>query len=129
MMFERDRVESERVMMAGLLDGVILLAQAGGDSSTWSGLALLLPIPFLFYFLIILPQQKQEKTRRAMIDSLKKNDKVLTSGGIYGTVVSVDGGNDRVVLRVDDDKGTKISFTRSSVARVIEQTDKPADAS
>ncbi len=129
MMFERDRVESEHVMMAGLLDGVILLAQAGGDSNTWSSLALLLPIPFLFYFLIILPQQKQEKTRRAMIDSLKKNDKVLTSGGIYGTVVSVDGGNDRVVLRVDDDKGTKISFTRSSVARVIEQTDKPADAS
>ncbi len=115
-------------MMAGLTDGVLLWAQAGGDSNSWSGLALLLPIPFLFYFLIILPQQQQEKKRKAMIESIKKNDKVLTSGGIFGTVVSVDGGSDRVVLRVDDDKGVKMSFTRSSVARVIEPTDKPADA-
>lgn len=115
-------------MMAGLTDGALLWAQAAGDANSWSGLALLLPIPFLFYFLIILPQQKQEKNRKTMIESLKKNDKVLTSGGIYGTVVSVDGGADRLVLRVDDDKGVKMSFTRSSVARVIEPSDKPADS-
>ena len=45
-----------------------------------------------------------------MIEALKKNDKVLTAGGIYGTVVSVDPARDRVVLRVDDDKGVKLTI-------------------
>ena len=89
----------------------------------------LLPIPFLFYFLIILPQQQQEKKRRAMIDALKKNDKVLTTGGIYGTVISVDANNDKVVLRVDDERGVKLAFTKASVARVLEaSSEKPAES-
>ena len=75
------------------------------------------------------PQQQQEKKRRAMIDGLKKNDKVLTTGGIYGTVISVDAENDKVVLRVDDERGVKLAFTRASVARVIESSsEKPAEA-
>ena len=57
-----------------------------------------------------------------MIDALKKNDKVLTSAGIYATVVSVDNDHDRVVLRVDDEKGVKVSFSKSSVVRVLEAT-------
>jgi preprotein translocase subunit YajC len=81
---------------------------------------MLLPIPFLFYFMIWLPQQQQEKKRRAMIEALKKNDKVVTSGGIYGTVISVDSTQDKVVLRIDDDKGVKMTLTRSSVVRVLE---------
>ena len=88
-----------------------------------------LPIIPLFYFLFILPQQQQEKKRRAMIDSLKKNDKVLTTGGIYGTVISVDAKTDKVVLRVDDERGVKLAFTRASVGRVIESSsEKPAEA-
>ncbi len=107
----------------------LVFAQAQGDGSGWGFFALLLPMAFLFYFMILLPQQQQEKKRRAMIEALKKNDKVLTSGGIYGTVVSVDGGNDRVVLRVDDERGVRMAFTRSSVAKVIEQADKASEAS
>ncbi len=75
---------------------------------------------FLIYFMILRPQKQQDQKRRAMIDAMKKNDKVLTTGGIYGTVISVDPSQDRVVLRVDDEKGVKVSFARSSVARVIE---------
>ena len=76
-----------------------------------------------------MPQQQQEKKRRAMIDGLKKNDKVLTTGGIYGTVMSVDAKNDKVVLRVDDERGVKFAFTRASVGRVIESSsDKSAEA-
>ncbi len=63
---------------------------------------------------MIRPQQQQEKKRREMIDALKKNDKVLTSAGIYGTVVSVDNEDDRVVVRVDDDRGVKIAFSKAS---------------
>ena len=44
----------------------------------------------IFYFLILRPQQQQEQKRKAMIDAIKKNDKVVTTGGIYGTVISVD---------------------------------------
>ncbi len=83
-------------------------------------LPFLLPILFVFYFLIILPQQQQEKKRRAMIEKLKKNDKVLTTGGLYATVISVDSSHDRVVLRVDDERGVKMAFTMASVARVLE---------
>ena len=98
-------------------------------NSTWLPYIYLLPIPFLFYYMIIRPQQQQERKRRAMIDALKKNDKVLTNGGIYGTVISVDNNQDRVVLRVDDEKGVKVSFTRSSVARVLEAPlDKSAES-
>ena len=103
-----------------LVDLPLLFAQDA--NSTWLPYIYLLPIPFLFYFMIIRPQQQQERKRRAMIDALKKNDKVLTSGGIYGTVVAVDSDHDRVVLRVDDEKGVKLAITRSSVARVIEAT-------
>jgi preprotein translocase subunit YajC len=108
------------MMLEQLRNGVLLFGQDGGNSSFLSMFIYLLPIPFLFYFLIIRPQQQQEKTRRAMIDALKKNDKVLTSGGIYGTVVSVDATNDRVVLRVDDERGLRLTFTKASVARVLE---------
>lgn len=116
-------------MMLDLLQSVSLFAQDGGNANFLGTFVYLLPIPFLFYFLIILPQQQQEKKRRAMIDALKKNDKVLTSGGIYGTVVSVDAGNDRVVLRVDDERGLRITFSRSSVSRVLEVSpDKSTEA-
>jgi preprotein translocase subunit YajC len=112
----------------------ILFAQAAaGNAPTPSPFATLLPflpaIP-LFYFLLIRPQQQQEKKRKQMIDNLKKNDRVLTVGGIYGTVISVDAENDRVVLRVDDDGKIKIPFSKTSVVRVISDgSEKSADAS
>jgi preprotein translocase subunit YajC len=108
----------------------LLFAQDVGNASSWSGLLILLPIPFLFYFMIWLPQQQQEKKRRALIDSLKKNDKVVTAGGIYGTVISVDPTQDKVVLRIDDDKGVKMTTTRSSVVRVLDaSSDKTTESS
>jgi preprotein translocase subunit YajC len=117
--------------MPALFDGVgLLFAQDMGNSNNWSGLLFLLPFPFLYYFMIWLPQQQQEKKRRAMIEALKKNDKVVTAGGVYGTVISVDPTQDKVVLRIDDDKGVKMTMTRSSVVRVLETTsEKAAEAS
>jgi preprotein translocase subunit YajC len=106
--------------MIGLFAGLpLVFAQDAGSGGLLSLLLPLAPVPFLYYILVFRPQQQQEKARRALIDGLKKNDKVLTNGGIYGTVISVDTANDRVVLRVDD--GVKITFTKSSVARVLEE--------
>lgn len=103
---------------------------AGTGPNPLSTLLPLLPIPILFYFLMIRPKQIEDRKRLEMIGALKKNDKVMTSAGIYGTVISLDNDQDRVVLRVDDDKGVKLTFSRSSVLKVVETTqDKDKAAS
>jgi preprotein translocase subunit YajC len=83
----------------------------------------------IFYLVMVRPQRQEQQKHRQMLAALKKNDKVVTSGGIYGTVTSVDTASERVVLRIDDEKGVKVTFTRSSVARVIEPSaDKPVES-
>ena len=115
-------------MLGFRIDLLPLLAQQDGSG------AAMLPIYVigfvaLFYFMLLRPQRQQEQKRRAMIDAIKKNDKVVTTGGIYGTVTAVDANSDRVILRIDDEKGVKVAFTRSSVARVIEPSaEKPAES-
>jgi preprotein translocase subunit YajC len=70
----------------------------------------------VFYFLLIRPQSKEKKRRAQMIAAIKKNDRVITVGGIMGTVVSVK--DDDITLKVDESSNTKITFTRSSIQRV-----------
>lgn len=123
--------------MLGLFSGVFtLLAQAApaaagkaAEPSPYLQVAPFLAVPFIFYFLMIRPQQQQEKKRRELIDKLKKNDKVLTASGMYGTVVSVDEKGDRVQLRLDDDGKVKISFTKASIVRVINESTEKATES
>lgn len=67
----------------------------------------------LFYFIVMRPQQKEQRRRQELLEALKKNDKVLTIGGIIGTIVDFSSDGHRVTLRVDD--GTRIKFTRSSI--------------
>jgi len=65
----------------------------------------------IFYFLLIRPQQKQQADHKKMIENLKKNDEVITSGGIHGTIANV---KDAVVtLKVDDN--VKIDVQKSSI--------------
>jgi preprotein translocase subunit YajC len=123
--------------MPGPFDALpLLFAQAqnapgGGGanqgSGTWTFFIYVAIIGLWFYILLLRPQQKQEKQRKAMLQALKKNDKVVTSAGIYGTVVSIEDGQDRVVLRVDDDRGIRIAFTRASIVRVLDGQDKDKD--
>jgi preprotein translocase subunit YajC len=107
----------------------LLFAQDAG-SGAGNGLTgmftVMLPAFVALYFLVLLPQQRQERRRRKMIDSLKKNDRVLTAAGIYGVVASVDSSQDRVVIRVDDEKGIKLTVTKSSVSQVL-TTDQDKD--
>lgn len=67
----------------------------------------------LFYVLLIMPQQKRFKKHKAMIDALKKGDKVLTAAGFIGTVDKVDSDKGEVVL--DLGHGTKVTALRSSI--------------
>lgn len=76
-----------------------------------------LPLIILFaamYFLMIRPQQKQAKERKAMIEALKKGDRVTTIGGMHGTIEEID--EVSVVLKVAD--GVKIKFNRTAVGMV-----------
>lgn len=71
----------------------------------------------IFYFMIIRPQQKRQKETAAMLASVKKGDRVLTTGGIYGTVVGTK--DDVVVLKVTDE--VKMEFSRASIVQVKER--------
>jgi preprotein translocase subunit YajC len=79
----------------------------------------LIAIVALFWFLLIVPQQREKKRRQAMLSELKKNDRVITVGGIYGVVTNVHREADEVTIKVDETANVKIRVTRSSVARVL----------
>ncbi len=71
----------------------------------------------IFYFMIIRPQQKRQKETQSMLEKVGKGDRVLTSGGMYGTVIGVD--KDIVVLKVADN--VKIEFSKASIVQVKER--------
>lgn len=71
----------------------------------------------IFYFLIIRPQNKRQKETKQMLSALKKGDRVVTIGGIRGTIFSLK--EETVVLKVDDN--TKIQFSRSAISSVVEK--------
>jgi len=75
----------------------------------------LIAIIAIFYFLIIRPQSKKQKETQKMLSALKKGDKVITIGGIHGTIQTVR--EHSVVLKVDE--GTKIEFTRSAISSIV----------
>ena len=79
------------------------------------------PIILIFYFLIIRPQRQQQKKIKEMLANLKKNDEVITTSGIHGTVVIVK--EKTVVLRVDE--GCRIEFDRESIGVVTNTEVKP----
>ena len=89
-------------------------ASAQGQGSFMILLPMYLIIFLVFYFFLIKPQQKQQKEKQAMIDSIKKNDEVITVGGIYATVVNVK--DKSVVLKVDDN--VKIEFDKNSITLI-----------
>jgi preprotein translocase subunit YajC len=122
------------LMLGSLADFLFFFAQAAPAAKQPEQNSLLqflpfLPIPFVFYFMLIRPQQQQEKKRREMMDKLKKNDKVLTAAGMYGTVISVDESGDRVQIRLDDDGKLKVTFTRASIVRVLNDSSEKSTES
>lgn len=72
----------------------------------------------LFYFLLIRPQQKRQKSVREMQSNLKKGDKIVTIGGLHATVDAIDEGT--VVLKSAD--GSRLTFDRNAVRDVVESS-------
>lgn len=97
------------------------MGQAGGQPGAAGGIAGFLPIIILFaifYFLLIRPQQKKAKEHREMITHLKNGNQIITSGGIYGTILSLD--ENTITLEVADNVNIKVS--RGNVGMLISET-------
>ena len=75
-------------------------------------------IILIFYFMIIRPQQKRTKERKKLIESMKKGDKVITSGGMYGTIAGLD---EKTVLLEIADK-IKVKLDRSAIATIVSES-------
>jgi preprotein translocase subunit YajC len=86
-----------------------------GTGSIFTSFLPLIAIVFIFYFLIIRPQNKKRKETEKMLAALKKGDRVVTIGGLHGTVQSVK--DSTVIIKVDDN--VKLEFLRSAVSNVI----------
>jgi preprotein translocase subunit YajC len=93
---------------------VFLAMQAAGGMG-WLSVAPLVFIFGIFYFLLILPQQRRQKKWTAMLDSLKTGDKVTTSGGLRGTIMALK--DDSVHLRVPPNN-VLLEVTKASVTQV-----------
>lgn len=89
---------------------------AGGSSAIYTQLLFFAAIFAIFYFLLIRPQQRQKRERETMLALLKKGDRVVTTGGLYGTVTGLD--EQKVVLRVADQ--VKLEFDRVAIGRIVE---------
>ena len=79
----------------------------------------LIPLGLMFaimYFMVIMPQQRQRKKMQAMLAELKAGDKIVTSGGIYGTINGIDG--DSVILKISSEPQVKIRIARAAIAQV-----------
>lgn len=100
-----------------MLNALSLFATASASGSEASPLLQFAPLVFIFvifYFLLIRPQQKKQKELQTMIETIKKGDRVVTAGGIIGTVAGIQ--NDYVVLKVGDNENTKMEVLKSAIS-------------
>lgn len=101
------------------------MGQGGAASSGAGGIASFIPLILMFvifYFLLIRPQQKKSKELREMIASLKKGDRIITSGGIHGQVTAVDD----TTLTVEISDKVRVKLNRANVAGLIQSQSQPA---
>jgi preprotein translocase subunit YajC len=97
-----------------MMAAMIFQAAGGGGFST-----MLIPLGLMFaimYFMVIMPQQRQRKKVQEMLGALKAGDKIITNGGIYGTVNGIDG--DSVILKISSEPQVKIRIARAAIAQV-----------
>lgn len=96
-------------------------AAGGGLGSTLIMFAIIIAI---FYFLIIRPQKKRDKEAKDMLSAIKKGDKVVTIGGIHGTVAVVK--ESTIIIKVDDN--TRIEFSKNAISSVLNKKEEDAPA-
>src|SRR5512144_284573 len=102
-----------------MVDFAYAMAQApnagGGPSAVLTQVLFFAAIFAIFYFLLIRPQQRQKREREATLSAVKKGDRVVTTGGLHGTVVGL--GENTMTLKVADQ--VKVDFDRSALGRIV----------
>ena len=102
-----------------------ILLFAGGQNNQGGGLMAYLPfilILVIMYFLMIRPQAKRQKEKQKMLDALKKGDRVVTIGGIHGTVSGLKG-KDKKIVNLKVSNNTNISLNRSAISGLVNKVD------
>src|SRR5262245_43639999 len=103
-----------------MLSAILLFAEEnapqGGNPASF--FIMMLAIFALGYVLLILPQKRQRREHQALLSQLKKNDKVITSAGIIGTVVQI-GDKEDVALKIDDNANVRLRVLKSSIMRIL----------
>ena len=120
-------------MLKDLVVTGLLLAQEAGNQPAPQppGLGSFLPAMILifglFYLMFMLPERKKRTNLQQQLDQLKKKDKVLTIGGILGTVARVDKDADEVILTLDEASNTRMRVVRSAIRQILTAEDKSKD--
>ena len=99
----------------------VAMGSPDGGGGGMGGMFTLLWFALIFvvmYLLLIRPQQKKAKEHQKLISELKRGDKVVTSGGMFGTIFAIDEERGRVVLKIGDE--VKIEFLKSSIAAKVD---------
>lgn len=96
---------------------MFLLQEFSGNSSFLRSLLVFVPVIAIFWFLVISPQRKEEKNKKEMIKNLKKGDKVLTVGGIFGVVKKL--GDTDVILELSPNN--EAVFIKNSIEKVLSE--------
>jgi len=92
----------------------------GGQGNPLIGFLPLVLIILVMYFLMIRPQAKKQKAHKAMLEQLQKGDRILTSGGIIGTVAGIKESEGLLIVKIADN--VKVELSKGSVAQVIKRT-------
>ena len=93
----------------------IALLQSGGGAAAIVNFLPIIAIGLVFYFLVIAPANKQRKKQQEMLSALKKGDRVITTGGIYGTIQGVE--PDAVYLKIAEN--VKVKVARSAISGLV----------
>ncbi|MBN2008935.1 preprotein translocase subunit YajC [candidate division KSB1 bacterium] len=99
---------------------ITLMAGGSGAGQQPNSFGFFLPIIMIFlimYFLIFRPQMKKQKEQKLMLEAVKKGDKIVTVGGIFGTVVGIKEKENVLIVKIAEN--TKIELVKTSVAKVI----------
>lgn len=102
--------------------GTVLAAESTGGGSAFAQFLPLLLIVAVFYLLLIRPQQRKAKAHQQLVQSIGTGDRIVTIGGIHGTVETIDDDTARIEVA----PGTVITMTRAAIARRLVDADEPA---
>jgi preprotein translocase subunit YajC len=114
----------KHVLTLALLTIPSLVFADGAAPAQGGGIGGLMPIILIFavfYFLILRPQQKKAKEHQTMVNNIKRDDKIVTSGGVYARVTNVKG----EVIEAEIAEGVKVEIAKSAVATILGNVNEP----